>query len=216
MTLAEILIVAIPLIIAITFHEAAHGFVAYLCGDKTAKRMGRMTLNPLKHVDLIGTVLIPATLVFLKAPFLFGYAKPVPINPAQFFHYRSNLILVAAAGPIMNIILAMISWSVYIFVYPDPPYLVTALMYSIQVNLVLAVFNMIPLLPLDGGRVLSAVLPSPYDRKFMKLERLGMVIILALLALPSLTESFGVRINPIGWFIYNGVQWLKNMLGVTF
>lgn len=214
--ISDILIVAIPLIVAITFHEAAHGFIAYTCGDPTAKRMGRMTLNPLKHVDWMGTIIIPGALMLLKAPFLFGYAKPVPINPKQFFHYRSNLILVAAAGPLMNILLAMISWSVLVFIYPEPAYMVKALAYSIQINLVLAVFNMLPLLPLDGGRILSAILPSPLDRKFMGLERIGMVILLLLLALPSLTENFGWRINPIGWFIYNGVEWLKTLLGVTY
>jgi len=214
--ISDILIVAIPLIVAITFHEAAHGFIAYACGDPTAKRMGRMTINPFKHVDWIGTIIIPGMLIFLKAPFLFGYAKPVPINPKQFFHYRSNLILVAAAGPLMNILLAMISWSIYVFIYPEPAYIVKSLAYSVQINLVLAVFNMLPLLPLDGGRVLSAILPSPLDRKFMRLERIGMVILLLLLALPSLTESFGLRINPIGWFIYTGVEWLKEILGVTY
>lgn len=216
MTVTEVLIVAIPLIIAITFHEAAHGIMAYVCGDSTAKRMGRMTLNPFKHVDLFGTVIIPASLLLMKSPFMFGYAKPVPINPNQFFHYRSNLILVAAAGPFMNILLAMLSWGVYMFIYPEPAYMVAALAYSVQINLVLAVFNMFPLLPLDGGRVLSALLPPPLDKKFMKLERVGMVILLGLLALPSISAQVGLSINPIGWFVYNGVEWLKDILGVRY
>ena len=216
MTVTEVLIMAIPLVIAITFHEAAHGIMAYVCGDSTAKRMGRMTLNPFKHVDVFGTIIMPAALLLMNSPFMFGYAKPVPINPKQFFHYRSNLILVAAAGPFMNVLLAMISWGIYAFIYPEPAYMVAALAYSIQINLVLAVFNMFPLLPMDGGRILSALLPSPFDKKFMKLERVGMLILLGLLALPSITEQFGVRLNPIGWFVVHGVKWLKDILGVSY
>lgn len=210
MNLNEAAIIGIPLVVAITMHEAAHGFIAYVCGDVTAKRMGRMTLNPLKHVDLLGTVLIPAALIFLKAPFMFGYAKPVPINPNNFFHRRSNLALVALAGPLMNVLLAMVSYAIYIFIYPDPPSVVKSLIYSIQVNFVLAVFNMLPMLPLDGGRILSTLLPSPWDKKFLKLEPVGLILILGLMVLPSIAN-----INPIGWFVYHGVEWLRDLLGVT-
>jgi Zn-dependent protease len=210
MTITEVLIVGLPILLAVTFHEAAHGFMAYVSGDATAKRMGRLTLNPIKHIDVIGTLLIPIMLLIVKAPFLFGYAKPVPINPKQFWNYRINLILVAIAGPAANVLLALGSWAWLKFIYPDPDYLVKALVYSIQINLVLAVFNMLPLLPLDGGRILSAVLPAPFDRKYLKLERYGFFVLVALLLLPTFFSGF----SPLSLFIDAGTDFLKKMLGI--
>src|SRR5581483_5156122 len=151
-TITAISVIALPVLIAITTHEASHGFVAYRCGDDTAYRMGRVTFNPLKHIDPFGTILLPL-LMFFSVGFLFGYAKPVPINPLRFRNYRRDLVFVAAAGPGSNLLLAFVS-ALLVHLLPYMPVFVgnwaeQVLWTSIQINVVLALFNMLPLLPLD-------------------------------------------------------------------
>ena len=192
--LAEISSFIIPLIIAITMHEAAHGFVAYKCGDNTAKAMGRVSFDPIKHIDLFGTFLLPAFLYLSHAPFLLGWAKPVPVNFNRLNNPRRDTILVAVAGPLTNVILAYISallTHIDNFISPEQaPWTFANLYLSVKINIVLAVFNMLPILPLDGGRVLNSLLPTKIAYRHAKSEPYGMIIIILLFMLPSLKFSY--------------------------
>ena len=153
----------IPLIIAITFHEAAHGYVARFFGDNTAWQFGRVTLNPFKHIDPVGTVLLPALLFITRSPFLFGYAKPVPVNFGALRNPRRDMIFVAAAGPAMNFILAVIAALLFHLVsyLPDTAeqWVAENLKNGLVINVILAIFNLLPLPPLDGGRIVVGLLP---------------------------------------------------------
>jgi Zn-dependent protease len=187
----------IPVVLAITLHEAAHGYAALRFGDDTALRAGRVSLNPLRHVDLYGTILIPAVLLFTGAPFLFGYAKPVPVNFWRLRNPKRDMIWVAAAGPAMNITLALISAVLFhtLDIMPAPAAMWAGenLLNSVQINAVLAVFNMIPLPPLDGGRVAVGLLPRPLAEPLARLERFGLVIIIGVLfILPMISRNLDV------------------------
>src|SRR4051794_8019214 len=163
----------LPIIFAVTFHEAAHGFVANRLGDDTAKREGRVTFNPLKHIDPFGTVLLPAVL-FISSGFLFGYAKPVPVNFGRLNHPRRDTVLVALAGPRTNVLPAIVSSLLFYTVGLAPAssakWLARTLINSLQINAVLFVFNMLPSPPLDGGRVAVGLLPRPLALPLARLE----------------------------------------------
>lgn len=172
----------LPVIFAVTFHEAAHGFVAYRFGDDTARRAGRMTLNPLKHIDPFGTVLLPALLLIMKSGFLFGYAKPVPVNFGRLRHPRRDMVWVALAGPLMNILLAIASalLAYLVVLMPDNVALwgIANVKNSMYLNILLCVFNMLPLPPLDGGRVAVGILPRFLAMPLARLEPYGMLILM--------------------------------------
>ena len=180
----EIALLIVPVIVAITFHEAAHGFVALACGDRTAQLQGRVTLNPLRHIDPFGTVILPLLLI-LTAGFMFGYAKPVPVNFSALRNPRRDMMLVAAAGPGMNLLLAVISallLRTYIAAAPEPQeFLANLFIRSMQLNVMLAIFNLLPLPPLDGSKVVAPLLPWRLARPYLELERYGMLILVVLL-----------------------------------
>jgi Zn-dependent protease len=193
-TLRNLIIAAIPILIAITFHEVAHGFVANKFGDPTAKMMGRLSFNPLVHIDPIGTVVVPVMLFILSnGSFIFGTAKPVPVNFYNLRQPRRDSAIVSAAGPVMNIMIAFASILLYILIQVIFPSslssafaqkimtpLVMMIQYSISFNIFIAAFNLFPVPPLDGGRIVTSLLPTKYSYHFSKLEPYGILIVLAL------------------------------------
>jgi Zn-dependent protease len=206
----------LPLVIAITFHEASHGFVAHRLGDDTAWRLGRVTFNPLKHIDLYGTILLPALLLLVRSPFLFGYAKPVPVNFGALRNPRRDMVWVAAAGPGMNLALAIVAGLIHHFLPTGPHnWVALNLENAIFINVLLAVFNMIPLPPLDGGRVAVGLLPNALARPLARLERYGMlVLILVIFVLPYVGQNMGVNLDVMSWLLARPVAYLLHLIGV--
>lgn len=198
MIIEKISIWALPVLLAIILHEVAHGWVAERLGDNTARWMGRLTLNPLKHIDPIGTILIPIALIVIGSPFLFGYAKPVPVNFRNLRRPKQDMVLVALAGPATNLLLALLSTALLIVAVHLPAAahwvaqpLSLMCQASIIINMVLCIFNLLPLPPLDGGRVAVGLLPGPASYSLSRLEPYGFIIIVALLATGVLQTIIG-------------------------
>jgi len=211
--LERIAIWALPVIFAITVHEVAHGWVASKLGDNTAKSLGRLTLNPLSHIDLIGTIIVPGVLLFIGG-FMFGWAKPVPVNWRNLNNPKRDMVYVAIAGPSANLLMA-IAWALIIKMAPLLSVLndnvVLAFTYmghaGVLINVVLMVLNLLPLLPLDGGRVVAGLLPDKASYQYGKLERLGFPILVIIIAMGWLSKILG----PPVYFLQTSIL---NMFGI--
>jgi len=202
----EISVWLLPILIAVTFHEAAHGFVARLLGDDTAWRLGRVSFNPFKHIDPFGTIVLPALLLLARSPFLFGYAKPVPVNFRALRHPRRDMILVAAAGPAMNLLLAILAAAAFHLVDYTPElaarFVAANLRNALVLNVILAMFNLLPIPPLDGGRIVLGILPRMLAKPFSRLEPYGLFLLIGLLiVLPLVGAQFGIDLNVISLII---------------
>jgi Zn-dependent protease len=211
--LLKFLLWAPPIVLAITLHEVAHGWMALRCGDTTAWSQGRLSLNPLRHVDPIGTVLVPAVLFFTSG-FIFGWAKPVPVNYHRLRHPKQDMALVALAGPAANLLM-LLGWSLVLLAgrliylgeeWPTLGLTLYALGYAgISINIVIGVLNMLPVPPLDGSRVLAGVLPDSFSRLMMQIEPFGLAILLILLA----TGTLGIILEP-------PIVWLHDLVLSVF
>ncbi len=210
---------ALPALTAITLHEAAHGYVAERFGDPTARRAGRVTLNPVRHIDPFGTVVLPL-LMLAFTPVVFGYAKPVPVNFQRLSPKRLGMALVALAGPAMNIALAILAVLLLRTIVFAPEaaqgWIEQNLVNALVLNVVLALINMLPLLPLDGGRVLHACLPEPLARVFAKSEKAGIVILLSVLVLvPLIATTLGAQISIFSLFLQQSVQYVVSLIVIV-
>ncbi|MCC5016200.1 MULTISPECIES: site-2 protease family protein [unclassified Legionella] len=212
-TIQQIVTWILPVLFAITLHEAAHALVANYFGDKTAKMLGRLSVNPLRHIDLIGTIIVPVITLILSG-FVFGWAKPVPINSSQLRNPRRDMVLVSAAGPVSNLIMAFL-WAccLKLATMLDPNssnialFLLLTSRAGILINLLLAYFNLIPIPPLDGGRVVACLLPVRQALIYEKIEPFGFFILLALL----LSGILGWLLNPaISWSLAT-IRFLFNL-----
>ena len=201
-TIYEVSVWVLPLVIAITFHEAAHGFVAHHFGDNTARDLGRVSFNPLRHIDPFGTLVLPGILLLSHSPFLFGYAKPVPVNFRALRHPRLDMVWVALAGPATNIVIALLAASAFHAITFVPAsaaqWVADNLKNALVINVVLAIFNMLPIPPLDGGRVAVGLLPNALAVPLSRLEPYGMLILISILIiLPMVGKQFGLNLDVI-------------------
>lgn len=206
----------LPALLAITLHEAAHGFAAKALGDPTAARLGRLSLNPLRHIDPVGTILLPGILILSQAGFLFGYAKPVPVDFRYLRNPRRDMVLVAAAGPGMNLFLALVAAILYHAVDAVPEFaqdwIAGNLTNTLRFNVLLAVFNMLPIPPLDGGRVAVGLLPAPLALPLARLERVGIVIVLMLFVVLPMLD---VGIDPVRWLLMAPAQAVIDLIVIV-
>jgi Zn-dependent protease len=205
----------LPVLLAVTFHEASHGFVAWRLGDDTAKRLGRVTFNPLRHIDPFGTVILPAMLLLATGGrMMFGFAKPVPVDFARLRRPRRDMVLVAAAGPGINLAMAFAAALLVARIPTQPGQALEWIGYNlfnvVWINVLLAVFNMLPLPPLDGGRVAVGLLPDVLARPLSRLEPYGFFVIIGLLfVLPLLGSTIGVDIGIVQWLVIGPAEWLS-------
>lgn len=211
-TLVQIGIWAVPVLFSIVVHEVSHGWVAQKLGDNTAAAMGRLTLNPLNHVDILGTVILPLIGIVMGG-FVFGWAKPVPVNPYNFYQHiniRKGMMWVALAGPVSNLVLAFLGGFLLVAAQQFFPsdFVVFLASAFVWINIYLALFNLIPIPPLDGSKILMGILP-PYrfDEFFLRMERFGFFILIALL----MTGTFSLLLVPARW-IYDLFLWVPQML----
>jgi Zn-dependent protease len=210
--LASVAVYALPVIFAITLHEAAHGYVAKHFGDRTAYMLGRITLNPVKHIDPMGTIVVPlATLLF--AGFMFGWAKPVPVNERNLRSPKRDMLWVAAAGPGANLAMA-IAWALLakaLTFFPESgisAYWVAVANAGIVINAIIGIFNLIPLLPLDGGRILASLLPDKLSYSYSRMEPYGLIIVVILMVTPL----FGWLLLPL---VDGAVTTIHSLFGLT-
>lgn len=193
-----------PLLFAITLHEAAHGYAARYFGDNTAYVLGRISLNPTKHIDPIGTLALPGLLILLSSPFVFGWAKPVPVAIGNLRHPKRDMIYVAAAGPVANLVMALL-WAVLLSIYGslgiDSDVLITMALMGVKLNVILMLFNLLPIPPLDGGRILIGLLPIKASLTLARLEPYGMFIVLGLLLIGGLDTFLSEWVIGVARFI---------------
>ncbi len=216
--LLSIVVYFIPIIIAIVLHEIAHGYTAWILGDDTAKRLQRLSLNPVRHIDVFGTLILPALLLLSQTGIVFGWAKPVPVNFSRLSNPKRDTILVASAGIVMNILLAIISAGLLkltplISSQLTQGIVALFLINMVVFNIVLAVFNALPIPPLDGSKILLGWSSDPRIQKFLDAAKAGSVFIIFIaFILPVICRYFGVEFNPFGWYLIKTSQYFISLL----